>query len=278
MRLGPAAAHERFEHAVEGTPDPEFTEDARIVARLRERAETVVLPTATRARIAVGLLGELGPASQAQPSPAPIPRAGEHRRSRFGIVLAAACCLLLVFGAIGVVASRDALPGQPFYGLKRGVENASLGLTIDADAQARKRLDVAANRVADLEALHADHSASPANYLAALQDFDSESSAAARASIQLGTNGGGSALTQLRDWARTRQLQLDRLRPGIPAPARARFTESTAMLRAIAERTKALRERLGCERITSGRQDRLGMLPATGSCSDTAVRAAGGSR
>lgn len=278
-RLGPAAAHERFERAVEGTPDPAFAEDARLVERLRERADEVTLPTLSRVRIAAGLRTELEQdAEPAASGETPPSERANRRRSPLGIALAVACSLLLLFGAIGATASKNALPGQPFYDLKRGIENAALGLTFDEQTRTDKRLNIAQRRISDLAKLSPEHETSGRNYRAALADFEAETGAAARASIQLGTNGGSETLTRLHDWSDQQRERLLDLRDELPTEITARLERSISMLAAIESRTEALSARLGCSRITSGHQDTIGLLPAVGRCLDPDVRVAAGGK
>lgn len=273
-RLGPAAAHERFEHAVEGTPDPAFTEEARIVGELRDRADSVELSTVSRARIAAELRQQLESAAKPEPADATGSTAGERTaRTRVGIALGAACCLLLVCGALGMLVAKDALPGQTFYGVKRGMEAASVQLTTDKAAQARKQLDYASARMASLRTLAERTETGRESYRTALEDLDEQTAEGARAGIRIGTNGEGATLTTLSRWVDHTSGELRGVRTALPAAVRPRADRSIAMLHRIGERVAALTARLGCPQITSGRTDQIGLLPATGRCSGRAKRA-----
>lgn len=259
---------------MEGSPDPAFADEARIAGALRERADSVGLSTVSRARIAAELREQLEPAAEDAPAEA-TESAGRGRTagSRVGIALGAACCLLVVCGALGVLVAKDALPGQTFYGVKRGMEAASVELTTDKGAQARKQLEYASARTDSLRALAKQATAGPQSYRTALDDFDDQAAAGARASIRAGTNGDSATLTKLRGWVRQAGGSLRRSSAALPAAVQPRAQRSMAMLHRIDRRVAALTARLGCTQITNGNSDGVGMLPATGPCTGGAVRA-----
>lgn len=69
------------------------------------------------------------------------------------IAAAAAALTLVAMPAIG--ASADSLPGSPLFPVKRAVEEARLLLASGPDAQAQARLDIARERLRELEKLRA---------------------------------------------------------------------------------------------------------------------------
>jgi hypothetical protein len=74
------------------------------------------------------------------------------RRPAFRLGLAGALGAGLV-GAGVVAASAQSLPGNPLYGVKRGVEGVQLALTLDPAANTRLRLEVATRRLAEAQEL-----------------------------------------------------------------------------------------------------------------------------
>ncbi len=71
-------------------------------------------------------------------------------------VAAAAMAGVVAFAGVGVAASRS-LPGQPFYGLKRGTEDVQLALAHGDTAKGRTHLEFAATRLREVQAMtHGD--------------------------------------------------------------------------------------------------------------------------
>jgi hypothetical protein len=62
---------------------------------------------------------------------------------------------LLVAGLTAAAASGSSLPGDPLYGVKRGVEQAQLATTFDSAARARLELELADARLAEAQKLFA---------------------------------------------------------------------------------------------------------------------------
>jgi hypothetical protein len=93
----------------------------------------------------------LGVAAARRQSAAQHPRAW-LRRPAWRLGLAGALCATLVGGGM-VAASAQSLPGNPLYGVKRGVEGVQLALTLDPAANTRLRLQVATRRLAEAQQL-----------------------------------------------------------------------------------------------------------------------------
>jgi hypothetical protein len=181
---------------------------------------------------------------------------------RLMVALAAALCLILSLGAMSLLLSRDALPGDPLYAIKRTAESASFGLAFDDATKARKHLEFATARIDEMEGMVARGNTPVGSYLTALTDFDTDAAAGSRLLTVLSTNGDGSGLTYLRDWATSQSQRLKTLRPSLPE----RADTSADLLTAITERANALIGRLNCYQITTGATDDIGALPATGAC------------
>ncbi len=301
---------ERVETAP-GSPSDEFTTELAVVAALRRLGESVPADEHARARIdervgvrpaapaadpvpdsdagtGTGADTESGTEAGAGVPTAPgkdTARAGRpdrphrHRvrsRPRPLPVLTAALAAVLSLGGLGVLLSHDALPGDTLYGLKRLREATALGLTLDEEAHAHRRLDYAARRIDELAALSArtPTRVAPA-YPDVLADFTEHATEGTTRLTAVATGSGGRQLVSLRDWADRQAHRLDLLGGSLPETA---GDGPGALLERIERRATALAARMDCYRITSGSADELGALPATGPCSSAAPPAATDSR
>lgn len=196
-------------------------------------------------------------------------RDGDSARRRFPVVGAAATLLLVAIASMAVFLSRDALPGDTLYGVKRAAENVGLGLTFDSVEKANRHLDLAATRMGEVASLLAvPEQATDTTVLVeqALQDFDAETAAASR--LLLGDVGAVDAtqLNGLRDWAVEKKDALGDLRTALPTSSASDADGSLALLDRVRGRAEALDGRLLCRELSSGLTDELGILPADGLC------------
>jgi hypothetical protein len=166
---------------------------------------------------------------------------------------------------MSVLLSRDALPGDPLYGIKRTTEGASLGLTFDDESRALKHLEFAASRVTEMETL-ADRASGPSAQLTALADLDADAVEGARQLTTYATTADESALPALRDWALAQYMKLGTLRPRLPEDAGAHADTTMWLLASIAQRAHDLAARSDCSALTSGSSDTLGPLPSKDEC------------
>jgi Domain of unknown function (DUF5667) len=241
-------------------------EHERVVELLRRSADAVAPTPQERDRIRGRILAELSSSSprvMVRPDPPPVRLPTRSTASgRLMVALAAALCLVFSLGAMSLLLSRDALPGDPLYAIKRSAESASFGLAFDDASKARKHLEFATARIDEIQDM-VERSGTPVgSYLTALTDFDSDTAAGSRLLTVLGTNGDGSQLSYLRDWARSQSGRLALLRPSPPT----RAATSADLLTSIIDRSNALLGRLKCYTIMTGATDDIGALPATGDC------------
>ena len=256
--------HERFARAVEGGPQPvgrdnDLADDLAIVELLR--AMDVGPDAETRARMKQRIL-------TAPPPEKPLVLPSVRRvgaRARLAVAAAAVLCLLLSLGGMSVLLSRDALPGDPLYGIKRTTESASLGLTFGDESRALKHLEFAATRVTEMETL-AERAAEPAAQLTALADLNTDAVEGARQLTTYATSSDESALPALRDWALAQYVKLGTLRPRLPGDAGAHADTTMWLLASIAQRAHDLAARANCSTVISGNSDTLGPLPAKDEC------------
>jgi hypothetical protein len=191
-------------------------------------------------------------------------------RGRFAVALAAALCLVLSVGGTGLLLSRDALPGDSLYWVKRSAETASLGLTFGDQSKGLKHLGFASSRVDEMQTLvtrgNAASGGQAGPYLNALDNFEADSVAGARQLAPLGTNGDDVVLVALRDWVSQQSQRLGALYGQLPAEAQPRFASSLLLLATIQHRVSSLIDRMRCLTVTSGSTDAIGPLPASDPC------------
>ncbi|GAA1034978.1 MULTISPECIES: DUF5667 domain-containing protein [Amycolatopsis] len=247
---------ERFDDAINASPGQrpdEFAEELALVGTLRELGQAGDPDPATRARIRAEIEGRIGE---------PLPR--RRWRPRMADLAAAGIALILGLGGLTLLLSRDALPGDALYSVKRAGEVTSLGLTFGDEAKAEKHLKFAANRVTELGRMD---DASPAAYQTALHDFSSDVRAGVAELTELATTSGNrTRLTSLESWAQSQSRQLESEQADVPASARSDFQQARFLLDRVQQRTSALGSRLSCYQITTGTTDELGLLPARGAC------------
>jgi hypothetical protein len=258
------AESERFARAVEDpTSGDGFAAELTLVGSLRELGASESLDEQTRRRIRAGIVERLGEPDLEELPTGPIER---PKRPAIGGLLVAAAAVLIALGGLGMLLSKDALPGDLLYGVKRAGESTALGLTFGQQAKAEKHLQFANNRLDELTELK-NSGGDGADYLTGLTDFDTDARAGVAQLTALATGTGGEQqLTGLRKWAQERAGKLSAERAAIPAAAVIRFTATQSLLTNIQTRVTALAQRLGCYSITSGSSDELGELPAAGAC------------
>jgi hypothetical protein len=235
----------------------EFGDDLAIVTALRTLGPGIAPDDDARERMRERVLAKAGPAVSS-------------RRGRFAVALAAALALVFALAGMSLLLSRDALPGDALYGVKRTGEAASLGLTFGDESKALKHLEFAAARVTEMETLaqrNPDPAAAPAGgYLTALTDFDTDAALASRQLIALATTGDPRQLNTLRTWIGQQGTRLSALNSHLPQSARDRVQTSQQLLARIADRSAALLGRMDCYQITTGGSDDIGALPADSVC------------
>lgn len=194
------------------------------------------------------------------------------RRLLSTTVAGVACILAL--GAVTVLLSRGALPGDMLYGLKRASESTEIGLTSGQEAKAQKHLDVAALRLGEIGQMIERDSATAAGTgptAAGLGDSDAslitdnlrafDEQARTGSKLLLGLVGKPSAPSAgtLTDWAREQQGVLTGFSPSLPAAGREQAATSQRLLGQLQERAAAFRDDPSC---SGGPSDDLGPLPS----------------
>ncbi len=205
------------------------------------------------------------------PSNRPGGRADDSRprlsgRRRFGLVGSATSVLLIALAGMGMLSSRDALPGQPLYGVKRVAESAGLALTFDDLTKAHRHLQLATTRLDEVEQLVQSDPQLPTErpelVISAIQEFDESTGEGAR--LLLGTDeasGSADIREKLRSWAAEQLTRLVQLKPALPASTGA--DDALLLLDRVVVRTEALQVESACDAPT-GSVDDLGPVPNCG--------------
>jgi hypothetical protein len=266
------AESERFARALEPSPvrrDGEFADELALVGALRELGEAGSPDLETRQRIRAEIAGRLETAAAT-----PVRR----WRPRTADLVAAALFLVLALAGLGLLLSRNALPGDALYAVKRAGESTALGLTFGDEAKARKHLEFATNRVTELGQL-ASTGAGDADYRMAFDDFSTDLRAGVTQLTELATSDGGGSqqLSDLRLWARNQAERLAAQQDRVPASAANVFGDARGLLGRVQSRTTDLVARMNCYEITTGVSDEFGLLPATGECTQRPSTPQGGS-
>lgn len=199
-------------------PDPDFVLDLR--SRLMAEAATALRP------------------ENAQLVLPERPRGARERR-----LVAAASALVLVGGTAGMAtAAQSALPGEPLYPVKRGLEQAETGLHMGSAAKGRELLDQAADRLEEVRSLLASDAVTAAPAVpATLQDFTDqarEGSDLLFASFEETRD--PQSVETVRTFTADSARSLARLAAGAPDEAQDDLQTAATTLRAIDEHAAAL--------------------------------------
>lgn len=130
------------------------TDASRFVPRsdFRDRLRTRLVAVAQVQAAAIGDLPFAEPIERANPLEAVAAWTQTRKAQRRIGVTAGAMAGVIAFTGVGMAATR-ALPGQPFYALKRGAESVQLKLASGDQAKGTKHLDFAATRLREVKAL-----------------------------------------------------------------------------------------------------------------------------
>lgn len=190
-------------------------------------------------------------------------RSAPSIRRRVTVTAAAASLAMVALAAGGVFASRDALPGDATYGVKRAAEGVGLALTWSDNAKAKRHFELAETRLTEVERLLAAGSPDAAALTTTLGRFDSETGAGSRLLLGSSMSRSSRQLDGLQNWADAQSGRLAAMPAGLPVGAR---DSSAELLDRLATRSEALRARTSCQEFVAGSDD-LGYLPAQGTCS-----------
>ena len=188
--------------------------------------------------------------------------------------MAAALAVLAIAGG-SVFASRDAVPGDALYGIKRAAEAAGGIFAGGEAARGQHDLDLAATRLDEIERMARDGATDPAAYASAFQEFDNATRAGTR-QVLAGADPDRSA-GDLARWATQQTARLSALRASLPSASQSDADDALRLLDRVHDRAVAVAARSGCAQVTANATDDLGPLPAQGSCTASRQATPGGS-
>ena len=262
-------------------PDPTFRAETRQrLLAMAEQHHAAAAPTSTTRR------------------PAFLPV--QARLRRLSVAVAVVAALVAVVGLLNV-ASRDALPGDNLYAVKRGSEQVQLALTFDPQERGYAMLHHAETRLDEVTVLVRDPqaaafaspglplafaaSATPTTLLAAggsddLADGVSDEVVETLADMDRQTQAGIALLTGtavdaadqatldvLPVWAAGQQDLLGGLVEQMTAQEQDRAQDSLALLDRVGDRARSLGESLPCQCLDAEPTDELGPVPCV-SCAE----------
>lgn len=240
----PARRAEEFNTLVEGSPTeagatryPEFLE---IVAALRDVPDVEPRPEFTaslRDRLMAAAETELVPADRPDRASdearlrMPGPRPGRQRR----LVVAVGSLALVGATTSMAVAAQSALPGDALYPLKRAIENAHAGLSLDEADKGATMLDSASGRLQEAAELSRGGSLDDSAAVAeTLNDFSEQSTEASDLLFaDYAANGDQATLDQLHAFTADSLTQLTDLEPVVPIDARDELMHAAQVLSQI---------------------------------------------
>jgi hypothetical protein len=226
--------------------------------------------------------------THSQPAVAARPRHADSVFARFrglslGRPLAIVASVVTVFALLlggAVWISKNSLPGDTLYGLKRASENAQLALDGNATSKARDYLHFAKTRVDEARGLLSRASGSAAGAGPQASGFDahtvdlinttlaSADSDVRSASTLLGStavkNASANPLLVMTAWAPDQLARLRTLAAAMPAgPLRARTASSEHLVSAALTRAQQLAPKVRSRCIDPAMTDELGPLPVS---------------
>lgn len=208
-------------HQQAPAPRADFTADLR--TRLMDAADTLLVPSDQPARLAPVVS---------------LDDAAKRRQRRIGAVAAA---FVVVGGTAGVAAaSSNALPGDPLYPLKRGIEQAKVSLNTSDAARGQDLLAQGSTRLAEVgELIAADQSASEIE--TTLEAFsDSATAGAEKYFIAFQRDRNAEDIARLRAQLATQLTTLEELAANAPARSQGAFDAARALLTDLDDQARAL--------------------------------------
>lgn len=200
------------------TPRADFAADLR--SRLMTEAQTTLTPADARLVL-------------------PPRRRGPRERR----LAAAASAFVLIGGSTTMAAAaQSALPGDPLYPIKRGIERAEAGLSMNDAGKGQDLLDQAAHRLTEVEALLVSDQAQDAVVVSeTLTEF---SRSAQEGSVLLFASyresGDPEPVVAVREFTTDGIAALEQVAPLVPAEAQDELADAAILLHQIDEQAAAL--------------------------------------
>lgn len=217
------------ERARPGTVAPDdVVAGVALASQLRAAAPEPSPSAAFRAQLRTRLVAVATVQAAADAPAAPPVRTGGRFR-RLATVAAGALAGVVAVSGVAVASSRS-LPGDPFYGVKTGVESLQLRAASGPVALGERHLQLAATRLREVRELSADGAQAPRlqDGLAAMDTQVSDAGALLVAASSAGRD--PAPLRALTAALATQQRALAGLVPALPAGNRRQATASLALL------------------------------------------------
>lgn len=178
-----------------------------------------------------------------RPAPAALLLPARPRGARERRLVAAASAFVLIGGTTTMAAAaQSALPGEALYPIKRGIEQAEVGLSMSAAGKGRDLLGQASDRLVEVEGLLASESVQSAPRVPETLVAFSES-AEAGSSLLLESfreSGDREAVATVRTFANEAMVVLEDLAGEVPTEAQGELAEAALLLGDIDARATAL--------------------------------------
>lgn len=198
---------------------PEFVADLRM--QLMAAADTLLVPVEKTATVA-----------------APVVLRPRRRERRLAV---AAAAFVIVGGSAGVAAAAEsALPGDPLYPIKRGIESAQVSLNSSDAAKGRDLITQASTRLDEIDGLMSDGDATT-RITHTLSSFKrSATNGADLLFVAYQRDGNIDDLAQLRGTFSEQQAQLTKLASQAPPTAQPDFSAALALLADLDQQARVL--------------------------------------
>lgn len=256
------ARAETFAHAVDHGPrhssrlsdDPELMDAVELVGRLRTAGAVTPRPEFA-AELRHRLL-EQAAARAATTTPTVVPSVPDdlddpppredddasvtdirHRHGRRIRLVASTAALVLLGGGIGsAAAAQQAMPGDPLYGMKRGIENVSTNVSVGDDSRGRRELDHAKTRLTEIQALVND-GGDVGTINSTLADFTVQArKGITRLVASYGQDGDPASIAEVTAFITSARQAIGELAPKLPPESLKPAVEALSTLEQLAQR------------------------------------------
>jgi hypothetical protein len=157
-------------------------------------------------------------------------------RARLARIAAVTCLVVGVTGGVAA-ASQTALPGDPLYGVKRGIERAQVTMAGSQASEGQRLVDQASTRLDEITDLALNRPEDPATTRLieqTLADFSTQATDGADALItSYKSTSEESNISELREFSDVSARELDDLSTLVPTPARDEVLDAAQLLSAL---------------------------------------------
>ncbi|NEA34549.1 DUF5667 domain-containing protein [Streptomyces sp. SID13031] len=161
-----------------------------------------------------------------------------HRHGRRIRLVASTAALILLGGGIGsAAAAQQAMPGDPLYGMKRGIENVSTNVSVGDDSRGRRELEHAKTRLSEIQALVAN-GGDVTTINSTLTDFTAQArKGITRLVASYQQDGDPASIAEVTAFITSARQAIGELAPKLPPESLKPAVEALSMLEQQAQRT-----------------------------------------